>query len=330
MSSWWCGAGGATAAAQRRRSSGCSGSCVKRGGAAAATALLAPGRAVGRLSLRNKWVKLLHHLDPAVSPPAWGFQCLYSGCYLHSWSLCGANPKVKCLLSTAAVGNERWWIAGLFQAAVPTVQLASCHEGGWPDNLRWGLRGETEGGGTSQGAGLPLGFSQLSIAASSRVADGAPREPGEPSQGSQGHSQESGSPAAAHPRIIWLLSLQVPPVESSFPLPDGKTDKAEHVLVTLSAGVDGRLSAAVSGGLLIVLAVDALLEPNWREDHHVFDNIYVGSKMEPLKIPTNELSFKCAAAATTFQQSRHGHNTLHAFPWEAMCVSVFWQWRFQI
>lgn len=68
------------------------------------------------------------------------------------------------------------------------------------------------------------------------------------------------------------------------PLPDGKTDKAELVLAfseTLFAGVGCRLGAAISAGLLIVLAVDALSSPNWREHHRVFDNIYVGSEMDP-------------------------------------------------
>ena len=43
--------------------------------------------------------------------------------------------------------------------------------------------------------------------------------------------EESTSWALNHPRIIWLLSRQVPPVKSKRALPDGKTDNAQYVLV---------------------------------------------------------------------------------------------------
>lgn len=132
---------------------------------------------------------------------------------------------------------------------------------GWPDNFRWGLRGETEGEGWARRR-TSTGLQPALWSGSSRVADGELCEPEERSQSSLGHSEDSSSSAAPHLKIIWLLSLQVPLVESKFPLPDGKTDNAKHVLVfsvTLSAGADCRLREDVSRGLLIVLAVDTLL-----------------------------------------------------------------------
>lgn len=165
MCSWWCGAGGATVVAQRWRSGGCTLSCVK----SSQPWQLSAGVLTGcRSSLRlwNKWLNLLHQFDPAVLSTAWGFECHQLALeiwYLHSWSLCGAYPKVKCLLSTTAIWQAElinWWV------------ILSCGPnsvaGILPQGV--GLTTSDEASGVSpkerdgQGPGLPLGFGQLSVA----------------------------------------------------------------------------------------------------------------------------------------------------------------------
>lgn len=80
-----------------------------------------------------------------------GFWVPSTGWYLQSWSLYGANPKVKCL---------NWWV------------ILSCGPNSVAGILPWGVglttsdeaSGVRPKGRDGQGTGLPLGFSQLSEA----------------------------------------------------------------------------------------------------------------------------------------------------------------------
>lgn len=118
----------------------------------------------------------------------------------------------------------------LFSAAIPAVRLAACHAG-------VGLTTSDEAPGregqgrVGRGAGLALGLGQLSevVPPGRQMEDHASRSCVPTAQSAA--PEESTSWALNHPRIIWLLSRQVPPVKSKRALPDGKTDNAQYVLV---------------------------------------------------------------------------------------------------
>lgn len=85
--------------------------------------------------------------------------------------------------------------------------------------------------GPGRDAGLALGLGQLSeVAPPGRQMEDYVSWSCVPTAQSAA-PEESTSWALNHPRIIWLLSLQVPPVKSKLALPDGKTDNAQYVLV---------------------------------------------------------------------------------------------------
>lgn len=94
------------------------------------------------------------------------------------------------------------------------------------------MRSEARGKGRDgQGAGLSLGLGQLSevVPPERQMEDYVSMSCAPTAQSAA--PEESNSWALNHPRIIWLLSLQVPPVKSKLVLLDGKTDNAQYVLV---------------------------------------------------------------------------------------------------
>lgn len=123
----------------------------------------------------------------------------------------------------AAVMN--WW--AIFSCD-PSSAAGAVPQRGRPDNLRWG----PGAGGTSwAGRWACTGPRPALWSGSSRMADGGLCELELCSHSSAGRSKGSNQLGFESSQIIWLLSLQVPPVNSELALPDGKTDNAQYVLV---------------------------------------------------------------------------------------------------
>lgn len=118
-----------------------------------------------------------------------------------------------------------WW--AIFSCD-PSSTAGTVPLRGRPDNFRWGPRA----GGTSwAGPRACTGPWPALWSGSSRTADGGLCELVLCSHRSGSRSEGFNQLGFESSRIIWLLSLQVPPVNSKLALPDGKTDNAQYVLV---------------------------------------------------------------------------------------------------
>lgn len=241
---------------------------LDHGGRAAATLW----RGDGVLSQTKVW----YHLDPAVSSTAWGFEC-------HSLAdvyIPGVSVEHVLKLSVYSAQPP---LAGCFDKLLGYSELWSqqCHWHHATRGLAWQLQMRPRGWDWRGGMGKALDFLWAWASLLKRVLqDGRWR-----SQSSLGHSEESNSSAATRPTIIWLLSLQVPPVESKCALPDGQTGSAQRLWVFSGTASDQwscGAAEALSRGLFVVLALDALLHPHWREHTHrrVFDSIGAGNKWQ--------------------------------------------------
>lgn len=159
--------GGATAVAHRRRSSGCAQEFRCHG---CDRSMLTLSRRVSHLSGDwNKWLKLLHQLDPMVPSTAWGFECHYvadiyisevSVEHILKLSVYSAQPPLAGALIN-------WWV---IVSCGPNSAAGISPRGGWPDNFRWGLRGETEGEGSAR-RWTSIGLQPALWSGSSRMAD---------------------------------------------------------------------------------------------------------------------------------------------------------------
>lgn len=168
------------------------------------------------------------------------------------------DPKIK---RSAYAAKKCCWQAPVMNWwAIFSCDLSSAAGGepqrGQSDNFRWG----PGAGGTSQaGQRTFTGPPPALWSGSSRMADGGLQSRSCVPTARSGHSRGINHLGFESSWIIWLLSLQVPPVNSKLGLPDGRAENTQYVPVNphrlgpatnRRARMEGRYRAGASAAVL--------------------------------------------------------------------------------